>query len=68
MPWPKNQPPPTSYRIEPVDNLVDNGEPLDALFCHDELLVYVHRPIIKLYLDRMLEDLARVSKAQEVTY
>lgn len=64
MDWPKQLPPPSAYRIHPVDDLIDDGIPLDALFYHDERLVYVHTPIIKSYLDRMLEDLARVPEDQ----
>jgi len=62
MTWPKELPLPAAYRIQPVDDLEENGEPLDAMFSHDERVVYVHTPIIKRYLDQMLEDLARASQ------
>ncbi len=66
MTWPNDLPQPSAYKIQPVDDLTDNGEPLDALFSHDEMLVYVHTPIVKRYLDKMLEDLARASESVAV--
>lgn len=65
MSWPDDLPRPTAYRIRPVDDLEEDGEPLDALFCHEQMLVYIHTPVIKLYLDRMLDDLAMVSQPDD---
>ncbi len=60
MQWPTYLPHPTAYQIKPVDELIDDGERLDALFCHEQMLAYVYTPVIKIYLDRMLQDLAQV--------
>ncbi len=62
MNWPNDLPLPSAYQIRPVDDLREGDQPLDAMFCHEEQVVYIYTPVIKIYLDRMLTDLAGISE------